>query len=625
MGIAKLLRPLLAAIVMTGLQLPAHGADSAPVSGHFLDLPSLLENRAEVSSSALLAEVQAPRLEPRTTFEAYHVSSSMLVSKHGEPDGFIVLVNQDDGSFTALVSTSSRRGVVIGKADGSQTFQEEIAVNDQQDDFVTDPQKEQAHRQRLSEITTPPDINQEHVLTILVGFSEAAARQVGDPKSFALAQIETLNLALRNSGITNIKVSLSGISTTPIDYVINSENLDKIEGAFPNYPNADLIAGFFASAPQNNVAGIANRYGIHSMSHITTTDTFAHEVGHNIGGAHCSPGDGYYEYGYSTGKYGSLLCRQGTRVLSFSNPAKNAPDGKPLGDTQNADMARAWRSNAPSKAKGIGNDAGKAVLLHSLADTSQCVDVLGGGNLVPGAQVGLWRCDPNNPNQRWNKLYFNNTVQYWLDARPNLCLYALPSGSNRKIVLQESGCQHITWTEENHTLKIRGNDEDLYLHRSSDNQLTATTGNPDYSRPAYLWASGAPFSRIINKHNNLCLDINGGQPVAGTHIVFSQCANSTPGQRWIWEASGRVRNGANLSFCLGRTGSGGNRSTVLLSCDADDSEVTWSRSRNEWISTTEYSHWACLYTGESTQPGGRVSLNTCNVVSLKDWLIQPAP
>ncbi|MCU1733381.1 MULTISPECIES: ricin-type beta-trefoil lectin domain protein [unclassified Pseudomonas] len=625
MGIAKLLRPLLTTIVMTGLHIPAYSADNAPVSGHFLDLPSLLENRAEVSSSALLAEMQAPRLEPRTTFEAYHVSSSVLLSKQGEPDGFIVLVNQDDGSFTALVSTSSRRGVVLGKADGSQTFQEEIAFDGQKDDFVTDPQDEQAHRQRLNDTTTSADSNQEHVLTVLVGFSEAAARQVGDPRSFALAQIETLNLALRNSGITNIRVALSGISTTPTDYVINNVNLNKLKDAFPNYPNADLIAGFFASAPQGNVAGIADRYGTYSMAHISTTDTFAHEIGHNIGGAHCSPGDGNYEYGYSTGKYGSLLCRQGTRVLSFSNPNKNAPDGKPLGNAQHADMARTWNSNTPSKAKGLGNDSGKAVLLHSLADTSQCVDVLGGGNLVPGAQVGLWRCDPNNPNQRWNKLYFNNTVQFWLEARPKLCLYATPPGSNRKVVLHETGCQHITWTEENHSLKTLGNGEDLYLHRSDANQLSARIGTPDYSRPAFLWSSGSPYSRIVNKHNNFCLDVKNGQSVAGTHIVFNQCVNNTPSQRWLWEASGRVRNGANLSFCLGRTGSGNNRTTVLLSCSANDSEVTWSRSRNEWITTTEYSHWACLYSSQSPIPGSRVPLSTCNVVSLKDWLIQPDP
>jgi len=610
MGLATLIRYSLAAIAL----LAAHASSANdPLPGHFLDPAALLEHRTDAGDSPLLAGIKPPRLEPRTTFEAYQVSSSMLLDEQDRPAGFLVIVKGTDGAFTALVNTPERSGVVIGKADGNQTFSEQERMDEQANDYVDAP-----HASPPAEAASPAAADdQEHVLTVLAGFSEAAVQRVGDPKAFALAQIETLNLALRNTGITNIRVSLSGIATTPIDYVVNGENLAKIKTVFPNHPKADLIAGFFASQPQGAV-GIAYRHGEESMTLVSTTDTFAHEIGHNIAGKHCSEPDGDYAHGHWTGAYSTLMCIKHPRLLAFSNPEKLAPDGKPTGDAKTADMARAWRTYAPDKSSGEGNDAEKPVLLYSLVDTEQCVAV--DGTIAPRARVGLKACDPNSPNQRWNKLYVDGKVQFWLAARPNLCLNDEPSGgSQRDLIVSETGCEHIVWTEENRSLKLMGNGEYLYLFRSRENTLTVTARVPSDASPGFDWTTRYPYQRILNQDTGLCLEIKDGNYASGTPIVFSRCVDNAPAQRWIWESAGRFHSGAARSLCLGRTGSAGNSAT-LLDCNGNAADVVWKRP-NDQI-TTDALRPLCLHALSYSQPGSRPQMSLCNEATLKGWLIQ---
>lgn len=470
-----------AAMMMT-MAHAALAATPQEVKGHFLDVPALLKKGSDVSTSPLLANIQTPDLQTQPGAAGYRVNSAMLLNTRGKPDGFIVVVDREDGAFTALVNTAARSGLVVGKADGTQTFQEEEKT-DEQDDYVVDPRQKAEKSSRVNRSTAPADDTQEITLTVLAGYSDASAQRVGDTVGFALAQIETLNMALRNTGLPHIKAVLAGVSTTSIDYEINGENLGLVQSLFPNHAKADLIASFVSV--WNGINGIAYLNGRHSMTHVATTSTFAHEVGHNIGGIHCPQGNGYH-YGYFTGEYSSLLCRSGSWYLSYSNPARLAPDGVPLGNPETADMARVWRENAPGKSSGEGNDMTRPVLLNSVAAPSECVDVLD-GNMTVGAKVGLWRCDGNNPNQRWNKLYFNEMVQFWLAASPRLCLDDEAISENtRAVVLAQSSCQHIGWTKEGQALRIRGNAADLYLHRPGDNQLNVRMRDSgDTSRSCY--------------------------------------------------------------------------------------------------------------------------------------------
>lgn len=484
MGISTLGRYGFAAMMMAGVH-SAVAAMPEEVSGHFLDVPALLENRAETTTSPLLANIKAPHLETYSAFGGYQVSSAMLRTTQEEYGGFIVVVTRGDGGFTALVNTAARKGLVLGKADGTQTFQEEMQTDEQRDDAIVDPRLPAENLPRADVPSSPAEARQNVTLTVLAGFSTASAQRVGDPIAFAQAQIETLNMALRNTGVPHIRMALAGISITPVDYPPTAENLARVESLFPNHARADLVASFVST--WEGINGIAYLNGRTSMTHVASTSTFAHEIGHNIGGMHCpSPGGGYH-YGYSNGTYGSLLCRTSPEYLLFSTPDKLGPDGAPMGNPLTADMARVWRENAPEKSSGEGNDSQKPILLMSLAALTQCLDVLG-GNPTPGAQVGLWTCDRNNPNQRWNKLYDNERVQFRLAANPKLCLATESSGADtRAVVVTEVGCPYLRWTEEDRTLKILGNGAYLYLWRSDDNKLSAVTRSSSNPNTSFEW------------------------------------------------------------------------------------------------------------------------------------------
>ncbi len=618
MGITLLLRLTLAALVVGCVHPSLASASDTAATPRLLDVPSLLQNRADTGSSPLLAGMQAPRLEPRTTFEGYRVSSSMLIDQHNQPAGFIVLVNREDGGFTALVNTSGRRGVLIGRADGSQVWRNQRVAKEDVEDFLPDPRQNTGDRRPRSENETAAD-DKDYVLTVLAGFSDAAAREVEDPKSFALAQIETLNLALKNTGITNIRVALSGISTTPIDYVINSENLKLVEELFPNHPKADVIASFVASPIENGVIGLAYRYGTVSMTNIDTTTTFAHEIGHNIGGGHCNLGESDFAYGYWTGKYGSILCSHGTETLSFSNPELKAPDGAALGDPASADMARTWRTEIQRKASGLGNDAEKPVALYSLDAIGQCVDVLD-GNFAPGAKVGLRRCDQNNPDQRWNKLYVNDRIQLWLAASPSLCLYNAPASGSRPVVLTRDSCQYILWSEENLGLKIHGNGEYLYLSRGPDNELSVSPHSSSESSHYQNWSFDHPYRQLVNKDNGYCIAVAGTDYAVGSPLILAECKDDEPAQGWVWTPPGRIHSIVRQDLCIG------NLSTpTLVKCQqppALESRVLWGRANGEWIATPGLAT-DCLFAPPNSQPGSAVEHARCSAVIQKEWLIPP--
>jgi len=610
MGLATLIRYSLAAIALLAAQASSAGD---PLSGHFLDPAALREQRLD--GSPLLAGIKPPQLEPRTTAEAYQVSSSMLLDQDDKTAGFLVLVNGADGGFVALVNTPERRGVVIGKADGSQTFREEVRPKEQPMDYIDGPQTSWSAGDAKPGVSDDQDV----VLTVLAGFSEEAVRQVGDPRAFALAQIETLNLALRNTGITHIRIALSGIETTPIDYVINGENLDKILTMFPNYPKADLVAGFFASEMQDNIVGIAYRNRNISMTNISTTDTFAHEIGHNVGGDHCYDGGPFYHFGIKNERYGTLLCQGPQLVLAFSNPANRDPDGNPMGDAKTANMALTWRLTAPYMTSGQANDSGMPMLIYSLMDKEYCVAALD-RDLRPGTAVGLMPCDAHSAAQRWNKLYVDGKTQFWLAARPKLCLDDEPGdASERNVILSDGGCQYVVWTEESNRLRLIGNGEYLYLHRSSDNKLTTRSKPPSDSSPSYNWGVDFPYGQIRNDDNDLCLESENGS--SGAAILLSRCVMNKPTQRWVWDSSGHFRSQSRPELCLGRSGTSGDIPT-LLNCVSEAENVTWTRYVRQIIADVS-PHPLCLHGVSAGEPDQPARLTRCENALQKNWVIQP--
>lgn len=429
--------------------------------GHFLDVPALLENRAEAKTSPLLAGVKAPKLEPRTSLPGYHLSSANLVRNGDEPDGFLVIVNRDDGSFLALVNTSNRSGIVLGHADGTQTFDEQKKQDYLKDDMLLDPQEQvraDAQKEPLD------NRNGETQITVLMGYSRAAADYVGDTTAHTLAQLETVNLGLRNSGVTGVRLVVGEIALTPTNHPVTGETLSSLASIFPNYSRSSLVAGFFMPTEQDTAVGWGSKPGRYTVNDVTDVKVFRHEVGHNASGSHCNEGQDGYAFGHSDGTYRTILC--GNDLPYYSTPNRSI-NGAPLGNAKTADMARVWLQQASMMASYNGQS--RAFQIQSLDNTSMCVDSHG---LSGETKVGLWGCDKNNPNQQWVQVQAGNKVLIRLKANQTLCLAKGNDGLIRDVVLRMCH-EGYAWEEIAAQFRTLGNQEYLYLNRTTTNTLKA--------------------------------------------------------------------------------------------------------------------------------------------------------
>lgn len=483
-GISTLSKLFPLALLLAGLSLPCQAAEAprivdlpAAETGHFLDVQALLKNRTDTTGSPLLTGVNPPTLEPRTSMEDYHVSSATLTRGQNQPGGFIVLVNRDDGSFLALVETQERSGLVTGKADGPQTFREHEKRDFLENDMLPAPASQTGNEMPQ----TPPDNRtSDAVITMQVGLSTAAAAYVGDTKAFALAQLETVNMGLRNSGVTGVRVDLAEVAVSPVNPPMVGTSLGLLKDLFPNYARANLSTGFFMPTDQDSAGGWGFTGGRETIQHVNSGTAFRHEVGHNAGGSHCNQGENSYNFGHSNGTYKTIQC--GNNLPYYSTPTRSATDGSPLGNARTADMARKWRVDTLRMTS--YNSPSLPFTLQSIDQPSECVDVLD-GKFHEGARVGLWACNLNNPNQRWDEIRIGNKVMLRLHASPTLCLTkGRNDGPTREVVL--SRCHEgDAWEDPSDQFRVWGNSEFLYLFREHDNSLSATSNASTH--PATRW------------------------------------------------------------------------------------------------------------------------------------------
>ncbi|WP_175649885.1 ricin-type beta-trefoil lectin domain protein [Pseudomonas sp. Marseille-P9899] len=526
--------------------------------GHFLDVPALLENRAETRTSPLLAGVKAPRLEPQTSQPGYHLSSANLVRDNNEPGGFIVIVNKDDGSFLALVNGPNRSGLVLGQADGSQTFNEDTKTDFLKDDSVFDPQ-EQARADALKE---PLDSRSgELQITVLMGYSRAAADYVSDTTAYTLAQLETVNLGLRNSGVTGIRLVVGEIAVTQKNYPQTTETLSSLPSIFANYSRSSLVAGFFMPTDQDGgIGGMAWTPGRYSINHVTGGIVFRHEVAHGAGGSHCNGGDKSYRYGYSDGKYSTILC--GNNVPYYSTPNRSI-NGSPLGNANTADMARVWREQAHRLAS---YEESSPFLIQSMAGSAECVDSHGQS---AGTKVGLWVCDKNNPNQQWVQVQVGNKILIRLKAYPTLCLSKGHDGSTRDVLLLQCH-EGFAWEEVTGQFKTLGLQNFLYLSRKSDGTLEAAENGG--SQPGSHWkklpvAQTPPFLLHSVAAPSQCVDAHGY--TGGAKVGLWGCDKNNPNQQWERVQAGNkvmIRLKSVPALCLSKGDQGSIRDLVLRVC-----------------------------------------------------------
>lgn len=67
------------------------------------------------------------------------------------------------------------------------------------------------------------------VIDLLAGFSKSAAKTIVDHEAFALAQVTTINQALKNSKVDKVRVRLVGTQIIDQDYPITTTTLSKVK------------------------------------------------------------------------------------------------------------------------------------------------------------------------------------------------------------------------------------------------------------------------------------------------------------------------------------------------------------------------------------------------------------
>lgn len=258
-----------------------------------------------------------------------------------------------DGSFIALMPDSNL--MIRGNASGGQSL---IRLNNQHsfdprnidsvpnegDDVPNLIETQSGQRSYLTHRNAQGEI----VIDLLAGFTQKAANYIGDHEAYALAQVASVNRAVENSQIKNVRVRLAGTQVIANDYPITTPVLADVKNLFADGMrkySPDLVAAFTVGTPGvDTAAGWAYVNGRYSVNAISASAAFRHELAHNIGGNHCNDGNDNYRFGHNNGRVGTILC--GNHVGYFSNPDLKDHLGVPLGDARTANMARVWRENA---------------------------------------------------------------------------------------------------------------------------------------------------------------------------------------------------------------------------------------------------------------------------------------
>ncbi|WP_347901088.1 hypothetical protein [Pseudomonas purpurea] len=324
--------------------------------GHSLPPPDagepkawVVENVASKSTAQLYADVIAPAVFERSSskvIDGYTVESGNLRMPDGAM-GALVTVRSADGSLIALINTPKKNGVLLINANGERRFESDPKHDDLTSDGILSPDKSDRPGK-----TSGMNVESPRVVDIFVGYSRAAADWARDPRAHAVAQVESINLSLRNSLVTNVSFKVVGIQVVEQEYLLTEETLERLTSIFAEgikKSEPDLVFGFFPLKVGNipgQAGGWAHMPGRIAIGSVANSTIFRHEIGHNAGGDHCNDeGVADYHFGYHNGSSGELMCQKGSAPV-YSNPQLKDASGRPWGNAVTADMARVWRENA---------------------------------------------------------------------------------------------------------------------------------------------------------------------------------------------------------------------------------------------------------------------------------------
>lgn len=303
----------------------------------------VVENVASKSTAELYADVITPGVYKRSNskeIDGYAVESGNLMMPD-KSTGSLVAVRSKDGSLTAVVEKSGESGLLVINSKGESRFTPYPARDYSLPDTV---ESSVATKQGAidNSVAAGP-----YVIDMLIGYSRPAVVAIGgDAYANALAQVESVNLALRNSLISNVSMKLAGIQIVEQEHPITTDTLNRLHQIFStgiSEYQPDMVYGVFGGHPDDSAGGWGHLYGRFAIGS-AYGEAFRHEVGHNVGGDHCHVPGGIYNYGFANGKTYTAMCGNGNPY--YSTPAVRDAHGLSIGDEATADMARVWRENA---------------------------------------------------------------------------------------------------------------------------------------------------------------------------------------------------------------------------------------------------------------------------------------
>lgn len=194
------------------------------------------------------------------------------------------------------------------------------------------------------------DADGKYIADLFVGYSYEASVRANDIDAHALSLVEMVNNGLTNSLVDNIYIRLVGTGISEHNPGVVTSVLGNVYTWFADeiaLTGADYVASIqVPTGGPSEAGGWAGVGGYSSVNSINSAAAvFRHELGHNVGSSHCSPGILPYAAGYNNGNVRTHMC--GNSVNFYSTPLVNDDMGLPLGDAATADNARVWRERAP--------------------------------------------------------------------------------------------------------------------------------------------------------------------------------------------------------------------------------------------------------------------------------------
>lgn len=214
----------------------------------------VVENVAGKTTAELYAKLIAPGVFERSgskVIDGFTVESGN-VSMPDKSTGSLVTVRSMDGSLTAVIEQPGNNGLLVINSKGEARFTpfpyRDYSTPDSIKEKVESVQEEPA-------VTAGP-----YVIDMLIGYSRSAVNAAGgDASANAQAQVESVNLALRNSLVTGVTMRLAGVQIVEKNYPITVETLDSLKSIFAagmNQYNPDLIYGVLSGDPADTAGGL---------------------------------------------------------------------------------------------------------------------------------------------------------------------------------------------------------------------------------------------------------------------------------------------------------------------------------------------------------------------------------